>query len=253
MKVPASGGNSTSAVVLRTVITTVAALIAIASVIALIIGIDSRGLRLTMLLLASAAIAVVVVLLPTSWRARSALLATAFLAAAGFLPILTTDSQEPPRRVNAQYLADLIRRDPFTEPLPSGLVAGELVNVGIADASAARRLDAVRLLITSSLEDSGADGYIETYGSPEEAVSRARARLDGLKKQYEDFGASEGTAESFCVLGNGEWICDGYRGFVYAEASVYPGANAFLPQATSTVSAELRYADRMTTLASAGS
>jgi hypothetical protein len=250
MKVPPSGGNPTSTSVLRTVGATVAALIAIASVIALIVGIDSRGLRLTVLLLASATIAVVVVLLPTTWRARSALLATAFLTAAGFLPILTINSEEPPRKVNAQYLADLIRKGPFTEPLPSGFVAGQLVDVGIADPSAARRLDAVRLLITASLEGVGANGYIETYGSREEAVIRARARLDGLKTQYGDFGGSQGTAESFCVEGNGEWICGGYRGLVYAEASVHPAANAFLPRASGTVSAELRYADRMTTLAS---
>lgn len=258
MKISASV-NSTSASFLWTVGTTVAALVAIASVIALIVGIDSRPLRLTVLLLASAAIAVVVVLLPTTWRTRSALLVTAFLAAAGFLPTLTNgsqgsdDSQEPTKRVNAQYLADLIRKGPFTESLPSGLVAGRLVDVGISDSSAARRLDAVQLMITASpevLESVGANGYIETYGSPEETVSRARARLDGLKTQYEGFGGSSGTAESFCVVGNGEWICGGYRGLVYAEASVYPNGNAFMPLASGTVSAELRYADRMTTLAS---
>jgi len=254
----ATSVNSTSAS-LWTVGITVAALVAIASVVALIVGIDSRPLRLTVLLIASAAIAVVVVLLPTTWRTRSALLVTAFLAAAGFLPTLTNvnqgvnDSQGPIKRVNTQYLADLIRKGPFTESLPSGLVAGELVDVGISDSSAARRLDAVRLIITASpesLEDVGANGYIETYGSREEAASRARARLSDLKIQYEGFGGSSGAAESFCVVGNGEWICGGYRGFVYAEASVYPNSNALLPLASGTVSAELRYTDRMTTLAS---
>lgn len=256
MKNPTTTRRSTSSSLLWTVGTIGAALVAIASVSALIVGIDSRPLRLTVLLVASTAIAVVVVLLPTTWRTRSALLVTAFLAAAGFLPILTNDSQEPingqepTKKVNAQYLADLIRKGPFTESLPTGLVAGEIVDVRISDASAARRLDAVQLMITATLEDVGANGYIETYGSPEEALSRANARLDELKTQYEGFGGSQGTAESFCVVGNGEWICGGYRGFVYAEASAYPYSNAFLPLASGTVSAELRYTDRMTTLAS---
>lgn len=62
MKNPATTRRSTSSSLLWTVGTIGAALIAIASVSALIVGTDSRPLRLTVLLLASTAITVAVVL-----------------------------------------------------------------------------------------------------------------------------------------------------------------------------------------------
>lgn len=257
---PAPAGRSGYRPVrLRVVGAAAAACVAFVAVSLLVVGVDPRYLRLALLVLASAAIAGVVVLLPASWRARSALLVTAFLAAAGFLPALVTEPDtggrdEPEAKVNARYVAELIRRGPFTEQLPQGLVAGGLADVGIGDPSAAGRLDAVQLRITPTPEHAtegvGAFSHVETYASANQAAERARAGLEQLKTQYAGFGGSNGTPENFCVAGNGEWICGGYRGLAYAEARVSPGANAYLPLATGTVSAQLRYADRMTGLAS---
>ncbi|MFD0386381.1 hypothetical protein ACFQ2B_39985 [Streptomyces stramineus] len=57
-------------------------------VVFLTIGIQPRAFRLSVLFLASGVVAGVVIRLPASWRTRTGLIATSFLAAIGVLPIL---------------------------------------------------------------------------------------------------------------------------------------------------------------------
>jgi hypothetical protein len=70
-----------------------------------------------------------------------------------------------------------------------------------------------------------------------------------LAKEY-DPGLGKMSGEGFCVLGNDFWVCGGYREFAYAEVTISPGINAFRGIATGTVSALLRYTDKMMALAS---
>jgi hypothetical protein len=188
----------------------------------------------------------------------------AFVAAVGVLAIFIQTSPEnqagkPAKdNTNTQYLADLVRKGPFTETLPSPLVAGSLRDVGIADPSSAQKIDAVELEIKidpAKAKDFGGlelqtFAHMEVYSTREEAARRGGASLDDLRRRYQ--GTVSGTAEKFCVDGGSGgdfWTCAGVRDFVYAEVTVSPAPNANLPFATGTVGAMLRYADRQTDLA----
>jgi hypothetical protein len=160
--------------------------------------------------------------------------------------------------VNPQYLADLVRKGPFTESLPSPLVPGDLEDVNIADPSATGKLDAVQLAVT--LDPVAADSppelqtfaHMEVYPTRDDASRRGASSLEDLRKRYG--GDVNGTAQSFCIDGGSAgdfWTCAGVRDFVYAEVTISPAPNANLPIATGTVGAMLRYAERQTRLARA--
>jgi hypothetical protein len=240
---------------------TLCAVAAAVLVVLLFIGIADRVWRLAALFGAAAAVAGVVVLLPASLRARARLLAAAFLAAAGVLPLVVTADNGTPapppsssKPVNVDYLANLIEKGPFTEPLPAPLVAGSLQPRQVSGPGAATKVAAVQLEISVPGDTSmGGGAFIETYRSPDEAAARVAARLQELRTVQAPLWADEGDAtKGYCVSGQGEfWTCGGHHGHVVVEVTVFPPSNANHALATETVTAVLRYADRMTVLASA--
>lgn len=246
----------------RTPALVVGGLAAITCVTLLFVGVDSTRLRVVVLLLASASIAAVAALLPTTWRARTALVATTFVAAAGFLPaVIAADpgpAPQPPSQreatVNADYLAQLLRQGPFTESLPAPLLVAGLADIGLEDASAAHRVDAVQVVITNSgavpgLADVAALAWIETYRTEAEAQARAEAALAAAEERYAGLGGSSGDADGFCVVADTYWLCGGRRGTTYAEVDLSPNPNATNGLATGTVAALLDYAARTAKLA----
>ncbi|WP_193505081.1 hypothetical protein [Streptomyces coeruleorubidus] len=162
---------------------------------------------------------------------------------------------ESRKSVNSGYLADLIRKGPFSEPLPVGLKVRKFIDVQMSDNSP--RIDAVRAVFElpdvpsgQELGFGGLNLYIETYRERREATTNAQNRFKALGSQYRDFGGTEGTYNNFSLNTNAEIIAAGVREHVYVEAWVYPVSNANIPIATGVKNAALRYADRMTTLAS---
>lgn len=240
-------------------ITAIFVIVAILMTISLIVGIESRLWRVIVLFLTSLAVAIVVVRLPASWRTRTGLLITAFVATVGVLPILsstpesTSAPSKPTRQTNVSYLADLIYKGPFTESLPYPLEAEGLKSVNIADASQRVGAAALEMSWPSTYDPfEGFDGpsaHLETYSTQAQAARQAQARFDTLKLQYAEFGPIQGSPESFFVSANREIIAGGVREYVYAEAYSFPDSNANIPLATGTVNAMLRYADKMTQLA----
>lgn len=184
--------------------------------------------------------------------------AGAFVATIGVLSIfLQPSSNEATRspRTNPYYLAELLRRGPFTEQLGAPLIPDGLAAVRIADASSAKKLTAVQLKIR--VDHNGPNdpwselqifAHIESYATEQDARERGEASKDFLTRRYET-GIERANAESFCIHGDAFWTCAGVRGFVYAEVTLSPNPNANLPIATDTLSALLRYGDRMTQLA----
>jgi hypothetical protein len=229
---------------------------ALALVVPLGLGVMSGWSQPLALFAACALVAAAVTALPPSSRKRLAPLVGAFVAAAGVLPLFVRpaeDKDTPTQpRADVQYLAELVVDGPFTEELPDPLTVEGLAPVNIGDASAARKLSAAELEVASGPGDLGVlDGFfahIEVYTSPEDAADRAAASMDLLTELHET-GIERQTPQSFCVYGDGFWTCAGQRGYVYAEVTVSPSANAFLPYATDSVDALLRYGDRMTRLA----
>jgi hypothetical protein len=257
MRQPLPKPDETALRVGRVVAAAAAGIAGVVLTVGLIIGIDSRPWRILALLGASLAAAIVVVLLPASWRTRLGLLFTAFITAAGFLPVLiNSDGEvtETQKKVNAQYLADLIRKGPFTETLPDGIKVVAIEDVKLSDVSASGRIDAVSLKTSAPGDYGNPYTVIETYPSPEAAAGRARAYLDDIKTRYENSGISQ-DQDSFCVSVetglDGTWICGRARGHVFVQTTVSPYPNSLLPVATGTMSAAIRYADRLAVLASA--
>jgi hypothetical protein len=89
---------------------------------------------------------------------------------------------------------------------------------------------------------------MEVYPTEGDARTRGGDSMKALTARYET-GIDRGTPEGFCVDGGMFWTCAGVRGFLYAEVTVSPNPNAYLPFTTETVGALLRYGDRMTKLA----
>ncbi len=217
-------------------------------------GVESRGVRVACLLLAGGAVAGVAALLPTSWRARTALVATTFVAAVGVLPVVMAEDPGPgptpdTLSINADYLAQVLRQGPFTEPLPAPLVASGLADINIGDSSAAHRVDAVQLVLTNSEQAPGptavaALAWIETYRSEDEAHARAEAAFSDAKERYDGFGGFTGDAAGFCVVADTYWLCGGSRGMTYAEVDLSPNPNSTNGLATSTLAALLDYSAR---------
>jgi hypothetical protein len=229
--------------------------------IALATRVVPAGWRVAVLVVVCLLIAAVATLLPEHVRRNLRTPAAAFVAAMGVLAIFIQTSpqqQATEERTNTRYLADLIRKGPFTETLPSPLVAGVLDEVRIADPGAARKVDATELEIRvdpvkgqeSGVLDLQSFAHLEVYPTRAEAARRGGASLEELKRRYD--GGVRGGPESFCVHGGttGDfWTCASVRDFVYAEVTVSPAPNANLPFATGTLGALLRYADRQTDLA----
>ncbi|MBN0049218.1 hypothetical protein JS756_35170 [Streptomyces actuosus] len=233
---------------------------AVVMVVFLTIGIESRLLRLSVLFLAAGAVAGVAIRLPASLRTRLGLLSASFLAAISILPILAESPEPQPasevsvKRVNADYLAELIRKGPFTEQLAGGLQAKGFKDVRISDA--APRVDAVALVLDWPPENDPFEGFdgpsahFETYKSAADAARQADQRISVLKKQYG--GSTYGTRQGFFIFGNREIIAGGARGHVYVEAYSFPDSNYNISLATGTVNAMLKYAEKMEKLATEG-
>jgi hypothetical protein len=124
----------------------------------------------------------------------------------------------------------------------------KLRDVRINDPSASARLDAVWVDI-----DAGEDVYvfamIEVYPSPAAAAERKAARIDTFKKIYPGDTVYDNCFDEYGAQGGG-WTCVAARGHAYAEAAVSPSANAFKGLATGTLTALLRYTDRLSKVAS---
>ncbi|MER5222855.1 hypothetical protein [Streptomyces flaveus] len=166
---------------------------------------------------------------------------------------IAAGEQTPAARVNTSYLADLIRKGPFSEPLPKPVKVTGMKDVLIADSSP--RIDAVAVELDWPSEYDpfegfdGPNGHIETYRAKADAAKRSESRYNTLRKQYKDFGEIQGTTKGFFIFANGEIIAGGTRGYVYVEVYSFTNANAYIPLATGTVNSMLKYADKMTALA----
>jgi hypothetical protein len=190
------------------------------------------------------------------WKWISGIIATVL---SGVLIWAITQGPKPKQEtvrssVNTSYLAELVGKEPFLEQLPKPLKSLGFADVLISDDSAVRKLKAVQLKISPApgqgeTQDLQIFAHIEVYRSKKEAQARANARWNSLAKEY-DPGLGKMSGESFCVLGNDFWVCGGYREFAYAEVTLSPSINAFRGIATGTVSALLRYTDKMMALAS---
>jgi hypothetical protein len=199
--------------------------------------------------------------LPQLGRATKWLIATVVAAAIGVVVPLAivggdstkdgtarTDSSAP--RVHPQYLAELVRKGPFTEELPAPLRARGIKEVGVGDPSAAARLDAVQVDIDASAEPNlYAFALIETYPTPAAAAKRKAARLAFFRRNYGAKNVYGGCVDDYGAHGGG-WTCVDVRGYSYAEAAISPSDNAHTPLATGTLAALLRYTDRLTKVAS---
>ena len=194
-------------------------------------------------------VALIVVLLPTKFRATAGSFAAAFVAAAGVLPVfLSTDDtppSPPPRQpqVHANFLAELVRRGPFTEPLPTPLRVEALREVRISDPSASGRLDAVWVDIDAGKRLT-VFAMIEVYPSPSAAAKRKAARIADFQRVYPGDAVYDNCFDEHGAHGGG-WTCVAARGHAYAEAAVSPSDNANMGVATGTLTALLRYADRL--------
>jgi hypothetical protein len=214
--------------------------------------------RVFCLFAACVVVAVFVVAIPNRLRRTAGSFAAAFVAAAGVLPVFLSDdgpaappppTPSPQSRVHPAYLAELVRRGPFTEPLPSPLRVSRLRSVRINDPSASARLEAVWVDIDETSEDVSVFAVIEVYPSPTAAAERKKARIETFKRIYPGDPVSENCFDEYGAHGGG-WTCVAARGYAYAEAAVSPSANAYMGFATGTLTALLRYTDRLAKVAS---
>jgi hypothetical protein len=91
--------------------------------------------------------------------------------------------------------------------------------------------------------------HIEVYQSQEEALERYEASKAALISRFSEQDAAESTG-AFCIAGQSSfWTCISSSGYAYAEVTVTPNANATLGITTGTLSALLRYTDKLTELA----
>ena len=203
-------------------------------------------------------VAMLVVVIPTKLRKTAGSFAAAFVAAAGVLPVFlsgddpappTSPTPSPQSKVHPAYLAELVRRGPFTEPLPSPLRVSRLRDVRINDPSASARLEAVWVDIDETEEGVSVFAMIEVYPSHAAAAARKKARIDTFKRIYPGDAVYDNCFDEYGAHGGG-WTCVAARGYAYAEAAVSPSANAFMGFATGTLTALLRYTDRLAKVAS---
>jgi len=226
----------------------------VALIVWMMTGIGSHPLRVAAIIVACLAVAIAVALLPARWRTRSGIVAGAFVAAAGIVPMFVNSDggnqpTPPAKAVSANYLANLIRQGPFSEKLPAPVVQPVLKDVQIADQSAAQKVGAAWLEAGFPSSPGAVSAFIETYRTPDEARARTAARRKDLLGRYPDSSAVTGDDTSFCIDGSEAWNCGATRGYVYVEVVVSPSANANLSIANGTLSAVLTYCDRMTLIA----
>jgi hypothetical protein len=238
----------------------VVVLIVLAACLASLVVILGAGLvsgvaRALCLFAACAVVGLIVVLLPVRLRTKAGSFAAAFVAAAGVLPVFLSSDESPPPpaptplRAHPQYLAELVRRGPFTEQLPGPLRAQAIESIEVGDPSAAARLDAVQVEIDTSAEQGlYAFALIEIYPSPAAAAKRKAARIALFERNYGANNVYDGCVDDYGAHGAG-WTCVDARGYAYAEAAVSPSGNANTPLATGTLAALLRYTDRLTKVA----
>jgi hypothetical protein len=235
----------------------------LAGLLAIVVaGIVSGGIRTLCLVTACALFGLIVVLTPSGFRKSTKVVgfAGAFVAAAGLLSVfLPSDdgqrsaSHEEPS-VNAEFLAVLVRRGPFTGQLPTPPEGGQLrarsiEDVEIGDPSASGRLDAVQVIIDSP-HGSSVFAEIEIYPTPAAAAKRKAARIKQMVSQYGSENVYDNCTDETGTHGAG-WTCVDARGNAYAEAAVFPSDNAHIPVATGTVASLLRYTDLLTRVAGA--
>ena len=204
-------------------------------------------------------VAGLVVVIPNQLRKTAGSFAAAFVAAAGVLPVFLSGDDPPPAapptpsaetRVHPAYLAELVRRGPFTEPLPPPLRVSRLRDVRINDPSASARLDAIWVDIDASAEVGlSVFAMIEVYPSPSAAAERVKARIDTFKRIYPGDQVYDNCFDEYGAHGGG-WTCVAARGYAYAEAAVGPSSTAVMGLATGTLTALLRYTDRLAKVAS---
>jgi hypothetical protein len=219
----------------------------------------SGAARVICLFGACLVVAVTVVVIPNRLRKTTGSFAAAFVAAAGVFPVFLSGDDPatpaprtpaPQAQVHPAYLAELVRRGPFTEPLPPPLRVSRLRDVRINDPSASARLDAVWVDIDASAEEGlSVFAMIEVYPSPAAAAERKKARIDTFKKIYPGDPVYDNCFDEYGAHGGG-WTCIATRGHAYAEAAVSPSANASMGFATGTLTALLRYTDRLAKVAS---
>ncbi len=230
------------------------AMVTVALIVWMVTAIGSPPLRVPAIIAACLAVAIAVALLPVRWRTRSGIIAGAFVAAAGIVPMFVDSGDETPppppaKTVNADHLASLIRKGPFSEQLPAPVVSPLLKDVPIADQSAAQKAGAAWLEAGFADAPAAVNALIETYRTPEEAKARTAARRSDLFGRYPDSPIKTGDDTNFCIEGNGTWNCGATRGYVHVEVTVHPASNANLAIANGTVSAVLTYCDHMTLIA----
>lgn len=129
-------------------------------------------------------------------------------------------------------LAAAISHGPFTQPLSRGLRAKELRHIEIAGGSAARRVDAVELVVDTrkAPPHTAVSAHLELFPTPRAAVERSRARIALLEGR----GAKVvGGPLSYCAPATlhrrRAWQCGGADDSVYVEATVTPRGDAAPP------------------------
>jgi hypothetical protein len=258
----------------QTIALAISGIVVVTTTVLLLVAELTRSTWLAVLIAASLASAVFVISLPKEWRARSSLLATAFVAALGVISVLIGDSTQttttsstvsprsskdtsaspvtPPtssKEVNARYLATLIREGPFTETLPYDASVTKIGDVQLSALSAASRIDAVE--IETDATDLSIYAIVETYPSPEDAEVRASADRSSLEEQYGDGDKAEVFGNTFCLwtdYADGVFFCGGNRGNVFVEVTVSPANISTRASAASALDAILNYTDKMATL-----
>jgi hypothetical protein len=188
------------------------------------------------------------------WLLASVSIATLIVTAIGVRVAVST--RDEVRNLNPRYAAELIRRGPFEEKLPSYLEARGFEDAGIADPSAAQAIDTVQLVIRARPdEDPWANNggtqvwaHFETYRTESEAEDRARHALEDAKERHSLSGVTA-ASDGFCGDGGAFWTCHAHRGPTYVEVTMSPAPNATLSLARGTVAAMLNYADSRARLA----
>lgn len=243
--------SSAAEVPVRVLVVAVALLVILLVGLSAVIALDSVSGVGTVLALVGACtcVGLIVVVLPPRWRTKAGSFAAAFVAAAGVLPsVLSAESSsdDPGPRTNPAYLAQLVRQGPFTERLPSPLVADRFVDVQIGDPDSSSRIDAVRLKIRNpSPEQTNAFALVEIYSTPKQAAARLKTRTDLMISTYGRKNVYGRCTDEFGAHGGG-WTCVQARGYAFVEVAFSPGDNAHKGYTTGILTALLRYTDKLT-------
>lgn len=149
--------------------------------------------------------------------------------------------------IDAQLVASLIRRGPFTENLPQPYTAGKVGDVNVGDPSAVPSIEDVELEVLGPPE-APVFALLQVYDSPGAASRRLAEVRQTSEIRYGTEAFTLGSGET-CFDLTTSVVCSGQRGITYAEVSIGSGSNADQAFAGSILSALLRYTDRVTALA----